>query len=285
MLGSGDAERVADLIRETAAAELVPRFRNLAEGDVRQKKPGDYVTVADVASELRLATGLAKILPGVPVVGEEAVETDPSLLELIGRPEGACWIVDPLDGTANFASGNDTFAVIICLVHRAEAVAAWILDVPRGRMAVAMKGQGVMLEGVLVRGVPPEPDHKLSGFVGPRVRKTFDQQLPPAQKAQLGQTRTLRCAGIEYLEILAGLTDFSLYRNTKPWDHAGGALMLAEAGGGAVRLDGTPYTPAQSIQAGIMGAASAKGLLRIRDLFDAARLPLLAARPVVANGE
>jgi len=282
MLGSGDAERVADLIRETAAAELLPRFRNLAEGDVRQKKPGDFVTVADVAAEQRLATGLATILPGVPVVGEEAVETDASLLDLIGRPDGTCWIVDPLDGTANFAAGSDTFAVIVCLVHRAETVAAWILDVPRDRMAVALKGQGVMLDGVRARGVPPEPGHKLSGFIGPRVRKTFDQQLPPAQKAQLGQTKTLRCAGIEYFEILTGRADFSLYRNTKPWDHAGGALMLTEAGGGAVRLDGTPYTPAQSIQAGIMGAASAEGLSRIRDLFDAARLPLLAARPVAA---
>jgi len=280
MLGSGDAERVADLIRETAAAELVPRFRNLAESDVRQKKPGDFVTVADVAAEQRLATGLAKILPGVPVVGEEAVEADASLLDLIGRPEGTCWIVDPLDGTANFAAGKDTFAVIVCLVHRTEAIAAWILDVPRGRMAVALKGQGVKLNGAQARGVPPEPEHKLSGFIGYKVRKTFDQQLPAAQKARLGQTKTLRCAGIEYLEILAGAADFSLYRNTKPWDHAGGALMLTEAGGGAIRLDGTPYTPAQSLQAGIMGAASAKALSEIRDLFDAARLPLLAASPI-----
>ncbi len=84
MLGSGDWERVAELMRETAAAELLPRFRNLAKEDIRQKRPGDFVTVADVASEQRLASGLAKILPGVPVVGEEAVENDPGLLGLIG---------------------------------------------------------------------------------------------------------------------------------------------------------------------------------------------------------
>ncbi len=74
MLKPGDSQRVAELMRETAAAELLPRFRNLAKEDVRQKRPGDFVTVADVASEQRLASGLAKILPGVPVVGEEAVE-------------------------------------------------------------------------------------------------------------------------------------------------------------------------------------------------------------------
>ena len=74
MLSAGDSQRVAELMRETAAAELLPRFRNLAKDDIREKRPGDVVTVADVASEQRLAVGLAKILPGVPVVGEEAVE-------------------------------------------------------------------------------------------------------------------------------------------------------------------------------------------------------------------
>src|SRR5882672_1933864 len=139
MLAAGDSQRVADLMRETASAELLPRFRNLAKEDIRQKRPGDIVTVADIASEQRLASGLARILPGVPMVGEEAVEGDASLLDLIGRRGEACWIVDPLDGTANFAAGKDQFAVIVCLVHRTEAVASWILDVPHGRMGVALK--------------------------------------------------------------------------------------------------------------------------------------------------
>src|ERR1700761_1272799 len=105
MLSDGDSQRVAELMRETAAAELLPRFRNLAKDDIREKRPGDLVTVADVASEQRLAVGLAKILPGVPVVGEEAVEQDPGLVDLIARPGERCCIVDPLDGTANFSKG------------------------------------------------------------------------------------------------------------------------------------------------------------------------------------
>ena len=109
MLGAGDSLRVAELMRETAASELLPRFRALAKEDIRMKRPGDVVTVADEASEQRLAVGLAKILPGVPVVGEEAVENDASLLDLIGRQNEVCWIVDPLDGTANFAAGKNTF--------------------------------------------------------------------------------------------------------------------------------------------------------------------------------
>lgn len=276
MLSSADSRRVAELMRETAAAELLPRFRALAKEDIRHKRPGDIVTVADVASEQRLASGLAKILPGVPVVGEEAVETEPGLVDLIGRPGESCWIVDPLDGTANFAAGKDRFAMILCLVHDAVTVGGWILDVPRGHMAVALKGQGVTLDDVPVeRAKPVRPP---IGYVGYKVRKEFDRQLPPAQRRSLGRVSTLSCAGAEYLEILAGRADFNLYRMTKPWDHAAGALMLAEAGGDARRFDGEPYGPAQSVNSGLISAIHPETLAEVKGLFEAVRLPLLAVR-------
>lgn len=273
MLGNGDAERVADLMRETAAAELLPRFRNLSKDEIRLKGPGDYVTVADVAAEQRLASGLAKILPGVPVVGEEAVEKDAGLVGLIGRPGEACWIVDPLDGTANFATGKDTFAIIVALVRDAQTIGGWIMDVTGGRLAVALQGQGVTLDGVPVRGKPVE---RPAGYVGSKIRKEFDRELPVAHRDRLGRISTLFCAGIEYLNILEGRAGFSLYRTTKPWDHAAGALMLREAGGDALRFDGAAYAPDQNIDAGIIGSSSAAVLAEVRSVFDAARMPLLA---------
>lgn len=277
MLDDGASLRVADLIRETAATELLPRFRNLSKEDVRHKRPGDIVTVADEAAEQRLAAGLARILPGVPVVGEEAVEKDPSLLDLIARRSEACWIVDPLDGTSNFAAGTDRFAIIVCLVQDASAVAGWILDVPRGRMALARRGEGVTLDGVAVVRRPPE--RPLVGFVGYKIAKEFDRQLSSEQRGRLGRISTLRCAGAEYLEILAGRASFSLYRMTKPWDHAAGSLMMEEAGGGAVQFGGSPYMPAQALNAGLITAASAEALGDARELLEAARMPLLAPRP------
>ncbi len=273
MLGAGDSLRVAELIRETAATELLPRFRNLSKDDVRLKGPGDFVTVADLAAEQRLASGLAKILPGVPVVGEEAAEKEPDLVDLIGRPGETCWIVDPLDGTANFAAGKDTFAIIVCLVHDGEAVAGWILDVPRGRMAVARKGQGVLLDDQVVHGVPTE---RPNGLVGYKIRKEFDRQLPDEARRAFGRLTTLRCAGVEYLEILSGRSSFCLYRITKPWDHAAGALMLKEAGGGALCFGGALYRPAQKIDSGIIGASSKEVLAEVRTMFDALKMPLLA---------
>jgi fructose-1,6-bisphosphatase/inositol monophosphatase family enzyme len=277
MLGPGDSERVAELMRETAAAELTPRFRMLAKEDIRLKGPGDVVTVADVASEQRLAAGLAKILPGVPMVGEEAVEKEPALVDLIGRAGKACWIVDPLDGTNNFAAGRDRFAMIVCLVQDRVAVGGWILDVPRGHMAVALKGQGVTLDGVEVRTrVPTRPP---IGYVGFKVRKELDRQLQPAQRRNLGRVSTLNCAGAEYHEMLAGRADFNFYRMTRPWDHAAGTLMLREAGGVAMRFDGEPYSPAQPVNVGLIAAVSPKTVGEVRSVFDAARLPLLAGLP------
>jgi fructose-1,6-bisphosphatase/inositol monophosphatase family enzyme len=277
MLNSGDSQRVAELMRETAAAELLPRFRTLSKDEIRFKRPGDVVTVADIASEQRLASGLARILPGVPVVGEEAVEKDPGLVDLIGRPGEACWIVDPLDGTANFAAGKDRFAMIVCLVQDRSTVAGWILDVPRGRMAVAHKGQGVAVDGAAVHGRPAE--RPLIGFAGAKARKEFDRQLPPAARRQLGHMSASSCAGLEYLDILSGGVDFSLYRTTKPWDHAAGTLMLGEAGGKSLRFDGEPYTPAQPINGGLIAAAHPRTLAEVRTLFEAVRMPLLAGLP------
>ena len=274
MLSPGDSQRVAELMRETAAAELVPRFRNLAAGDVREKRPGDIVTVADVASEQRLASGLAKILPGVPVLGEEAAEVDAGLLDLIARPGERCWVVDPLDGTSNFAAGRDRFAMIVCLIDDRETIAGWILDVPNDRMAVALKGEGVTVDGQPARGRasgrPP------SGLIGYKVRKAFERQLSHEQRRRLGPLSTLNCAGREYIEILAGQYDFNLYRRTKPWDHAAGALMLTEAGGAAIRFNGQPYRPADPIDSGIIAAASAAVVAEVKTVFEMVEVPLLA---------
>lgn len=277
MIDAGGSERVAELMRETAAAELLPRFRNLSKDEVREKRPGDIVTVADVASEQRLAAGLAKILPGVPVVGEEAVEKDLGLLDLVARPGELCWIVDPLDGTANFAAGRDRFAMIICLVQDATAIGGWILDVPNDRLAVTHRGGGVTLDGKVVQGMPGAGP--LNGFVGYKIAKSFDDQLSPGQRARLGSITTLRCAGAEYLEILAGRANFSVYRTTKPWDHAAGTLMMREAGGGAVQFGAAPYSPAQPLNAGLITASTDEALSEARALLEASRLPLLTPRP------
>ena len=277
MLSAGDAQRVAGLMRETAAAELLPRFRNLAKGEIREKRPGDVVTVADVASEQRLAVGLAKILPGVPVVGEEAVEQDPGLVDLIGRPGERCWVVDPLDGTFELLQGLRS----LCHDHLPDRGSrdGWRLDPRRAQRPDGDRPQRTGRHAGC-RPVAGRPSGQpLRGLVAPRVHREFDRQLAPAQRTRLGQLSTLKCAGREYIEMLSGTYDFNLYRRTKPWDHAAGALMLSEAGGRAIRLKGTPYGPDQPINLGIISAPSVEAVAEAKALYEMVEMPLLASAP------
>src|SRR6185437_5920408 len=129
-------DQVAELIREVAATIVLPRFRHLAAGEIHQKSPGDVVTIADQEAEKALTRRLTALLPGSVVVGEEAVAADPRVLERVRDP-GAVWIVDPVDGTNNFAAGKTPFAVMVALLRDAEPAAAWIYDVVDDRMTLA----------------------------------------------------------------------------------------------------------------------------------------------------
>src|SRR4051812_38447826 len=115
-------DAVGALVREAADVAIRPRFRRLADADVRFKSPGDLVTVADYESEKLLTAGLTALLPGSSVLGEEAAADDPRLLARAAAA-GDVWVVDPLDGTKNFAAGHGPFAVMVALLRGGVAVA------------------------------------------------------------------------------------------------------------------------------------------------------------------
>ena len=152
-----DPESVARLIEEAAAEEILPRFRKLAAGDVREKKPGDLVTIADEETERRLTAALLALEPGSVVLGEEAAAGDPSVLSRLshGAP---VWVIDPIDGTSNFAEGRPYFAVMVAYIRDDEVCAGWIHDPVNGRTAVAEAGEGAWMGGQrLVVSPAPEP--------------------------------------------------------------------------------------------------------------------------------
>ena len=91
-----DPARIATLLRETAEAEIMPRFRQLESHEITEKNPGDLVTVADQAAETFLTKRLADLIPNALIIGEEAHESQPAALAALGNAEWA-WIIDPLD--------------------------------------------------------------------------------------------------------------------------------------------------------------------------------------------
>ena len=236
ILSSLDATTVARLIAEAAAIEIMPRFRNLAAADIREKSaPGDLVTVADEAMERRLTTALRDMLPGSIVIGEEAAAADPAVHHLMAGDDPV-WVIDPLDGTSNFVAGRAAFGVIVALVLRGETRMGWI------HAAIAECGSGAWLNGERLAVTVPGSTAALRGAMATKF-------FPPPLRAHLDARRSLfkrhrqsHAAG-DYVELVRGTLDFSLYQRTLPWDHAAGALLQAEAGGYSARLDGTPYRP------------------------------------------
>ncbi len=244
---------VAALMREVAGEIMLPRFRDLAAHEIMEKEPGDLVTVVDRESELRLAEGLASILPEARIVGEEAAAADGTLLD--GLDRGAVWIIDPLDGTANYAAGRAPFAIMIGLVADGAIEAGWILDPLSGRLCHAARGGGAFIDGEPVSarssGAAPPIAALATRFLPPEVRGDFEARS--AGRFTLAEIPG--CAGEQYPRVVLGQNDLALFWRALPWDHAPGALFLEESGGRLARFDGSPYRVA-SREKGLLAAAS-----------------------------
>lgn len=237
-------DRVEALIREAAAEAILPRFRRLAAADLTEKTPGEWVTAADHAAEAIITAGLRALLPGSLVVGEEAAAADPGLLARLGEA-GPTWLVDPLDGTANFAAGRAPFGVMVALLRAGATVAAWILDPLTGIAARAEAGSGAWLAGERLRMTADAPP--LAHLRGRVLTRFLPQPLRAEVERRAAGVGTVvpgfACAAREYTAIARGEADFTLFWRTMPWDHAPGALFIEEAGGRARHLDGGDYSP------------------------------------------
>jgi fructose-1,6-bisphosphatase/inositol monophosphatase family enzyme len=230
-------------MREAAAAAILPRWRKLARHEVSEKTPGELVTAADHEAERILTAGLLALRPGSLVVGEEAAAADPAIVSRL--TDGEVWLVDPLDGTANFAAGEGPFAVMVALVRDGETVAAWMLDPRRGEMARAERGSGAFLGGQRLRASDDCPP--LGALRGAVFKRFLPAELRESIEGRAGAIGEmlpgLMCAGREYPEIVAGARHFALFWRALPWDHAPGTLFAEEAGAMARRLDGSVYRP------------------------------------------
>jgi fructose-1,6-bisphosphatase/inositol monophosphatase family enzyme len=243
MTVSVDLNRIAQFIREVAAAEIIPRFKKLAKSDIKYKGDrGDFATTADLEAERVLGAWLKDLLPGSEVLGEEAAAKSPELLGLIAG-EAPVWVVDPLDGTHNFANGIAQFCVILALTKAGETRAAWIHDPVADRTVMAERGGGTWEAGKQLRVAAPSPIANMRGAIYAKAGRPGVSPNLDAARGKFAATFNRRCAGYEYLSLARAESHFTLFSRLYPWDHAGGALIHAEAGGYNACWDGTPYRP------------------------------------------
>jgi len=215
-----------------AASELL---RDARPENVRAKgNPRDLVTEWDLRSEELIRRVLAEHTPGVPVLGEEAGQSGAT-----GSGPGtsdACWIVDPIDGTVNFAHGLPIWAISIAL-EAAGQVEVGVVAAPQlGWWFEASRGGGAHDS----TGAPLRPssvtrvEHAMlvSGFPYDRATRP-DNNFAEWEHFQrrAGACRRLGSASIDLCLVARGWMDGYWERHLKPWDIAAGVLIVAEAGG------------------------------------------------------
>ncbi|WP_106476843.1 inositol monophosphatase family protein [Phytohalomonas tamaricis] len=265
-------QQLIDIVRRAAKAEILPRFRNLDADAIETKSgPDDLVTIADKGAEKIITAEVAKAFPNATIVGEEAVAEDASLLGNIAGAEMAV-IIDPVDGTWNFARGLNQFGVILSVASQGETVFGLLYDPVVDDWIVARRGEGAYY------GRPDGTERRLqvsdTTQMENMVGSTSIRLFPKPQQYQLAalfpefnRIMSFGCACHEYRTMAFGHVDFMLTAKLMPWDHAAGVLIHQEAGGYAALLDGRAYSPA--IHEGRMLAASSReNWEKLRDRFD-----------------
>ncbi|EGB13662.1 inositol monophosphatase [Pseudodesulfovibrio mercurii] len=222
------ADRAGEIVREGAS-----RTRQ-----IRHKGRIDLVTETDLAVEAMLKTELAALLPGSDFLAEEtAKDTEPGELT---------WIIDPVDGTTNFAHGLPYVANSIALWHRDRVVLGMVNMPLLDERFIAVAGQGAFLNGkpiavtgeadleqcVLATGFPYDIDAHLEDIL-----KNLRTLLPIAQGIRRGGA-----AAVDLAFVACGRLDGFYERALNPWDTAAGMLLVEEAGGRVSEYDATvPY--------------------------------------------
>ncbi len=246
--------RVAAIMRDAANRAIMPRYQSLTADQIDAKAVDDVVTIADKEAELILAEGLARLLPEAAIVGEEAAHADPALLDRLG--DALCWIIDPIDGTNNYAAGKPPFGVMVALSQAGETVAGWIYDPLSGRLAHAHCGAGAFIgeERITAQTTGQQPPVAAISlvFMDPAKRQAMKDRIAPHYTL----VDIPRCAAEQYPRLVLGVNDCSIFERTLAWDHAAGVLFVNEAGGKAARPDGRAYRVDEAHLPGLIGAAS-----------------------------
>jgi len=264
-------QQLIEIVRRAAKAEILPRFRNLSEDAIRSKSaPDDLVTDADQGAERMMTAAIRDLLPEATVIGEEAVAEDSASLGDIAGAELAL-VIDPVDGTWNFARGLNQFGVILAATSFGETIFGLLYDPLADDWIVARCGEGAWFgrpDGTQRQLQVSETD-RLDEMVGSTSIRLF----PKPQQYQLAATfpdfqrmMAFGCACHEYRTMAFGFVDFMLTGKLMPWDHAAGLLIHAEAGGYSALLDGTPYKSTVH-QGHLLAASSRNHWEQLRDKF------------------
>ena len=260
-LDKATQERLINIVRQAGQEIVMPNFRQLSAADVETKSSlTDLVTMADKASEAFITKEIQHAFPDWDIVGEEAVAEDPSTTDNIATAD-TCVIIDPIDGTWNYAHGLSEFGMILAVVVKGVTRFGLLYDPVNDDWVYANRGEGAFFQRNAVRekGTHQTPTQAplalhLSTTAETDLDKLFGIMSVNSYTGQKKQDFALKASRFvrinnlpscpAYRQIAQGHFHFSLTYKMLPWDHAAGVLIHTEAGGVCRTLDGQEYNPA-----------------------------------------
>ncbi len=256
-----------------ASAVIIDAARDLKRLPSHAKEHGDIVTDTDAEAENAIIATLRAAFPDHAIRGEESGEIVDQIAETGARvgKAGFRWIIDAIDGTANFVHGYPHYAVSIALTHGAEITHAVVLDPVHDELFTAIRGKGAQLNGTPLRtSACLDLEHALVGTVFPtRASPTMAAYLPTlsAVLARCAGVRRAGACALDLAYVAAGRLDGFWVMSLKPWDVAAGALIVREAGGRVGDFaGGTEFLRTSAVVAAAPG------------VFNALRETIVAAR-------
>lgn len=229
-----DLKALRQLMRACAQEELLPRF---ADVNRLLKVDGSIVTEADHVMQDRVQKDLASRWPQYDFLGEEMPGDRHEALTASGRQ--GLWILDPLDGTSNFAAGVPFFSVSLALLIGGRPEIGLVYDPIRDECFMAQRGRGSWLNGLSL-GTQAPVRLPLARTIAVVDFKRLDRALAAKLGAEppYGSQRNFGSSALDWCWLADGRFHVYLHGGQKLWDYAAGTLILSEAGGQAVTLDG-----------------------------------------------
>ncbi len=264
-----DPNHLAHLLRETAALEILPRMRRAT---LSHKADGTLVTETDLAVQSRIRAALARDFPDLPLIGEEMSATEQE--SLLGSAQSGVWVLDPLDGTSNYACGYPGFAISLALVEGGVPVLGVVLDPVRDECFHASRGGGAFLDGQPIRPYAPSPN--LEDCLASIDLKRIPLERVPTLLRPGGfrSQRNLGAVALEWCWLASGRFQLYLHGGQKLWDYGAGRLIATEAGVPSRLYQPNGTAPAEGLALGQRLAVAAANTELLGAWLDFIALPL-----------
>lgn len=245
-------EQLETIIKNLAEQEIMPRYNRVA---FEFKTDGSLVTEADTAMQHAVIEALHKQWPEYALLGEEMSEQQQQVL-LDNDDTRGLWVLDPLDGTSNFASAIPIFSVSLALIQNGEVRLGLIYDPVRRESFSALRGYGAWLNGrpLKLQVDKQELNQCIAQVDFKRLSEAMAMHI--AADHPYASQRNFGSGALDWCWLAAGRSQLYLHGGQKLWDYLAGQLILSEAGGIAETFEGEEIFKKQLLKRSIVASVN-----------------------------